>query len=232
MVHLGSQYMPQPPRDADMSKVYMYVVARDFGFAPNPFHGVCTLATCKPKIRRVAKAGDWVIGMGGNDLRAIGHCIYLMRVTGTMSFQEYWDSTAFYAKRPVRNGSRKMMVGDNIYHKLHPDDQWTQEDSHHSQSDGSPEWWNVENDTQTDRILYSRRFVYFGKSAMMIPKDVLAEIGYQNGRNHRTFLFSQCETLLRWIESLPGTLWNTVVDDPFQFNISGSRYSKQEDRIV
>ena len=35
-----------------MSRVYMYVVDRDFGFAPNPFHGVRTLATCKPPIRK------------------------------------------------------------------------------------------------------------------------------------------------------------------------------------
>ncbi len=28
---------------------------RDYGFAPNPFHGICTLATCKPVIRRVAR---------------------------------------------------------------------------------------------------------------------------------------------------------------------------------
>lgn len=43
-------------------KLYSYVVARDFGFAPNPFHGYCTLATCKPDIRATASVGDWVIG--------------------------------------------------------------------------------------------------------------------------------------------------------------------------
>lgn len=32
-----------------MAKGYSYVVARDFGFAPNPFNGFLTLATCKPK---------------------------------------------------------------------------------------------------------------------------------------------------------------------------------------
>ena len=33
-------------------KLYSYIVARDFGFAPNPFYGFCTLATCKPKIAK------------------------------------------------------------------------------------------------------------------------------------------------------------------------------------
>ena len=28
-------------------RIYAYVVTHDNGFAPNPFHGFCTLATCK-----------------------------------------------------------------------------------------------------------------------------------------------------------------------------------------
>ncbi len=31
---------------------YEYVMTSDIGFAPNPFYGVCTLACCKPKIRK------------------------------------------------------------------------------------------------------------------------------------------------------------------------------------
>ena len=38
-----------------MSKGYSYIVARDFGFAPNPFNGVLTLATCKPIVRKGAE---------------------------------------------------------------------------------------------------------------------------------------------------------------------------------
>lgn len=45
-------------------RLYVYVVTHDTGFAPNPFHGYCTLATCKPHIRGRAEAGDWVIGLG------------------------------------------------------------------------------------------------------------------------------------------------------------------------
>lgn len=44
-------------------KVHSYIGAHDFGFASNPFHGVCTLACCKPDIRQVAHVGDLVIGM-------------------------------------------------------------------------------------------------------------------------------------------------------------------------
>src|SRR5688572_18085094 len=99
-----------------MSRVYMYVVDRDFGFAPNPFHGYCSLATCKPGIRARAQINDWVIGMGGARLGATGRCVFAMRVTETLSFNEYWFGSQYRDKRPVRNGSRRMLVGDNIYH--------------------------------------------------------------------------------------------------------------------
>jgi sarcosine oxidase delta subunit len=146
-----------------MAKVYVYVIDRDFGFAPNPFHGTCTLATCKPRIRSVARAGDWIVGVGGSALKATGRCIYFMQVTGSLTFNEYWSHPDFKAKRPARNGSRMAMLGDNIYHRENDEDLWTQENSHHSNEDGTPEWFNVENDTGTDRVLFSNKFVYFGR---------------------------------------------------------------------
>ncbi|WP_127523604.1 hypothetical protein [Mesorhizobium sp. Z1-4] len=215
-----------------MAKVYMYVVARDFGFAPNPFHGVCTLATCKPKIRGVARPGDWIVGMGGAALNATGKCIYFMQVSGAMTFNEYWNHPDCRSKRPVRNGSRVMMVGDNIYHRDQEGDPWTQEDSHHSKPDGTPELSNIGTDTSRDRVLYSNRFVYFGANAPMVPENILQEIGYTNVRAHRTFEHWQSGPLLQWIEEQGKGNWNMVLGDPFQFRISGARYSKEVDRIV
>lgn len=34
----------------------------DTGFAPNPFFGILTLATCKPGIRLTKKVGDYIAG--------------------------------------------------------------------------------------------------------------------------------------------------------------------------
>ena len=36
------------------ARLFSYVVRYDYGFAPNPFEGCCTIATCKPQIRRAA----------------------------------------------------------------------------------------------------------------------------------------------------------------------------------
>lgn len=53
-------------------KIFSYVVSRDFGFAPNPFFNFCTLATCKPKIRKDAKIGDWIIGTNSTTKKNLG----------------------------------------------------------------------------------------------------------------------------------------------------------------
>ena len=45
-----------------MPNLFSYVLRYDDGAAPNPFWGTCTLAICKPAIRRKANLGDWVVG--------------------------------------------------------------------------------------------------------------------------------------------------------------------------
>jgi len=214
-----------------MSRVYMYVVARDFGFAPNPFHGFCTLATCKPGIRSTAQVGDWIIGMGGKDLNAVGRCIFAMRVSTTCSFDEYWADPLCLDKRPVRNGSKKMMVGDNIYHHDPHSRQWLQADSHHSLSDGSENPHNLKRDTSKDRVLLSRHFIYFGKAAPNVPEDILEELGFTNRQGHRRFENQEGIRLINWLEDSFGNSLNHVLGDPIDFERSNSRYSVESNRV-
>ena len=103
-----------------MTRIHSYVVRYDSGFAPNPFYSYCTLATCKPSIRRSADIGDWVVGSGSNDrsVRRGGHLVYAMRVTEAMTFDEYGRDPRFESKKPYRNGSRKQSCGDNIYFRV------------------------------------------------------------------------------------------------------------------
>ena len=152
-----------------MVKGYSYVVARDYGFAPNPFWGVLTLATCKPKIRKNANVGDYVIGHStasdGNKL------IFIMKVGRIISFDEYWNSVEFEIKKPVMNGSLIRKYGDNIYH--HNDEgEWIQEDSHHSLENGIVNKDNLNRDTSaTDNVLIANDFIYLGNSRIDFPEE-------------------------------------------------------------
>ncbi|WP_437935149.1 hypothetical protein [Sorangium sp. So ce341] len=215
-----------------MPKVFIYVIDRDFGFAPNPFHGSCTLATCKPGIRKSAAPGDWVVGMGGSRLKATGRCIYAMRVGRKLSFNDYWNSTEFRSKRPVRNGSKKMMVGDNIYFQDPARHRWHQVDSHHSNADGSPNPHNIERDTRVDAVLISNHFYYFGSEAPVVPNWILRGLGYENGRSYRVFdLDAHGYKLVRWLEGKFSKCLNRVLADPFDFDDSVARYSVKTNRI-
>lgn len=206
----------------DTNFLFVYVVDRDFGFAPNPFHGWCTLATCMAVLRGSARVGDWVMGVGGGRLNAPGRCVYAMRVTEVSNFDDYWLDARFRAKRPLRNGSSVMMVGDNIYHRDDATGAWVQEDSHHSKPDGSPNASNLKKDTRSSKVLLSTHFYYFGSAA---PQVDLASIGYTNGRNYRKMALDLpgVGDLLKGIEDGYRQDRNTVMADPFDFYMAAKR---------
>ena len=163
-------------------------MARDYGFAPNPFYGFCTLATCKPVIRKMAVIGDWVIGTGSKSRNREGFIVFAMRINEVFSFSDYWHDLRFLSKRPNMNGSKKQAFGDNIYHKNNSNGSWMQEDSHHSLSDGTPNSRNIDHDTKVDRVLISTEYFYWGGYGPKIPKrfrgfknvDICAKRGHKN----------------------------------------------------
>ncbi|CAM6902034.1 hypothetical protein ACOJ84_001341 [Morganella morganii] len=200
------------------SHLYVYIITRDFGFAPNPFHGYCTLATCKPKIRKSAKVGDWILGVGGANLKSVKHkCILLMKVTEKISFNDYWHDTRFSIKKPARNGSHVQMLGDNIYHQ-DENNQWIQEDSHHSNANGSFNMTNLERDTSSDQVLISDHFYYFGDKAVEVDLD---SIEYRGGIGYKKIPLEHsipANVLINKMESKFSGDKNLVISDPYQFS--------------
>ena len=196
-------------------KLYSYVVVRDYGFAPNPFHGVCTLATCKPKIRETASIGDWIVGTGSKANCAENKLVFVMQITDSMTFCEYYESDEFQTKKPNMRGSLKEAYGDNTYHK----DEggiWIQDNSHHSWNDGSTNCNNLEKDTEVDRVLIASEFTYWGgygpiipskffqyqcsKDSMTKPCDIRAKRGHKS-----RFPIEMIFCFLRWLDSLGQT---------------------------
>jgi len=162
-------------------KLYSYIVKHDTGFAPNPFHGYCTLACCKPRIRRKAEKGDWVVGLmpksAGNKVA------YLMRVDDIVpSFRDYWFAARFKAKKPSYTGGLQKQCGDNIYEPKTPGT-YRQLRSMHSHDDGSEHTGNKAHDLSGKRILVSETFAYFGSNPKPLPSDLQSLIV---GRGHRS----------------------------------------------
>lgn len=185
-------------------KLYSYVVARDFGFAPNPFYGMCTLATCKPITRRVANVGDWIVGTGSSKNGKQGYLVYIMQVGEMKTFNEYWENIKYVRKKPNLGGSKKLAFGDNIYFK-NSENSWHQADSHHSYDNGKPNIHNIENDTQTNRVLISTDFTYWGGSGPLIPNKFRNYLGYDICaiRHHKCNFPSDLVTdFITWYRSL------------------------------
>ncbi len=191
-------------------RLHSYVVARDYGFAPNPFVGVCTLATCKPVIRRVAAIGDWVMGAGSKTNGREKHLVYAMRVAGHMTFEEYWADRRFQRKKPNLRGSKKQAFGDNIYSRNPATGRWCQANCHHSLNDGGPNPKNIKTDTGVNRILFSDDFVYFGGSGPQIPQRLISwgpshtNVCAVYGQKNR-FPAEMVNEVVNWIRSLNQT---------------------------
>jgi Nucleotide modification associated domain 2 len=182
--------------------VFSYVVEHDLGFAPNPFHGACTLACCKPDIRKSASLGDYVLGTGGRKPGLRGHLIYWMRVNEILTFDEYWGDQRFQRKKPVMSGSTYLRYGDNIYHSDNKG-RFRQVDSFHSCEDGSPSVGDIKRDTgKTDRVLVSSEFAYWGRSALELPEDLKCLV--KKGPGHkRYFTELQVDKWVAWLDAHP-----------------------------
>jgi len=190
-------------------RLFSYVVARDYGFAPNPFYGICTLATCKPVIRRTAVISDWIVGTGSAERSRRGHLVFAMQVAEITTFDDYWRDPRFAAKKPIMSGSIKQAFGDNIYHRETEDGPWLQANSHHSFADGTINQANVTTDTGTRNVLIGSDFIYFGGAGPAIParlRDFDDQDLCQYGRGHKsTFSPPFVEAVVDWLRSLDAT---------------------------
>lgn len=179
------------------SRVFSYVVVHDTGFAPNPFHGLLTLACCKPQIRKTAKVGDIIVGLSSRSERLV----YAVQVAEVVGFEEYWADPHYVSRRPVSGAARIVdRTGDNIYEPVPGG--FRQLPSFHSRSDGSEDPERRRVDLAGDHVLVGETYTYWGGQGPALPEE-LSFLAV--GRGHRcNFSAEQVETVARWFTTLPG----------------------------
>jgi len=179
--------------------VRTYVIEHDVGFAPNPFHGCCTLANCKPRIRQAANVNDIILGFGSAKYGYAGLLVYWMKVDRIITFDEYWNEYEFIEKRPVVNAGLMLFHGDNIYH-TNKAGGIEQSFSFHSNEDGSLSIGNLNRDTgRTNRVLISKTYAYYGRKAVNLPDHL--KIFIKKGIGERfTFPQENIDCLIQWID--------------------------------
>ncbi|MCD8139188.1 MAG: hypothetical protein LUE17_05340 [Planctomycetaceae bacterium] len=174
-------------------RLFSYVVASDSGFSPNPYHGFCTLACCKPAIRRTAKVGDWIAGLTpGSKAKRLS---YAMKVSEVLTVAQYWNDERFQAKKPTFDGLPENRLGDNIYEPLVKGG-YRQHKSMHSRKSGKcgPDGKKAclcRENTETKKrdlsgwnVLIATEFVYYGnQKAHPLPESLRAVMTV--GRSHK-----------------------------------------------
>ena len=174
--------------------IFTYVIVHDTGFAPNPYAGYLTLATCKPRIRRTAKAGDWVVGTGSARGVGTGRVVYAARVAEVIPIESYGREERFALKIPSVDMSEWARHGDNIYFSA--GQVWRQRHNPHHNRE------HMERDLSGRNVLVAIEFWYFGQAAPPLPA-LLSQI-VKTGPGHKRFDDSMLEAKLsRWLTTFP-----------------------------
>lgn len=183
-------------------RIYSYIITHDTGYAPNPFHGYCTLACCKPRIRRTAKKGDWVVGITSARRGRPQRLVYAMRVDQVLTFSEYWKDGTFAAKTPVWAPHEQpdvASVGDRCYEPV-GSGRFRQWPCRHSRRNGRPSSGARRRDLSGKHVLVSKTYSYFGAKGHRLPKGIPIP-----GIGHRVVEVntSEARRIVRALEALP-----------------------------
>ncbi len=149
--------------------IFRYVVQYDGGSAPRPYGDVCSLAICKPNIRKTASIGDWIIGVRS---RRHNQVVYVMQIDEILPFEQYWCDPRFKDRRPSASP-----VPDNIYR---PNGRGDLEQVDNNGIHGAS---NVSTDLSGRNVLLGRRFWYFGSSSPELPDNLRHLKPYQMGHS-------------------------------------------------
>jgi len=181
-----------------MPRLFTYTIPFDDGAAPNPFHGMCSLAICKPGIRKAAQVGDWVAGLGSRNAPSgdlSGRLVYAMRVEEVVSLKDY-DHFALtrWPHRIPNTGSFALQdrLGDCIY---------DYSSGSPAQRNGVHDAGNVATDLRGENVLISRDFYYYGAKAIPLP-DFLLPIRHQTQGHKSTCNNPYFDGFVEWIRSI------------------------------
>jgi len=210
-------------------RLFTYKMTHDTGFAPNPFHGVLTLATCKPGIRRTKKPQDWVAGFSSKSLRsnsipygvdiADDALLWVGRVSEVLPINQYFEENRFVEKIPdVNSGDPIKCVGDNIYKPLSSGD-FEQLESEHGE--------NLKNhDLGGKNVLVFNEFYYMGRAGRPLPSEIQihnprvhdrgAPAGNKTGDDH------QIKKLIAWVKGQYRQCG--LIDMPCMLNVDRVEY--------
>jgi hypothetical protein len=183
-------------------RLFSYILRIDDGAAPNPFWRLCTLTICKPKLRKIAEHGDWIIGTGSKSVQQkdskfkdySNHLIYAMKITCKKLLKDY----DIYCKTKLKNKIPKyynrtdyrLRMGDCIYDYSKGNSPILRPSVHKEK--------NIETDLSGIYTLLSGHFYYFGDRPVLIPTE-LKDIIKRNQGHKKIENQELIDKFIKWI---------------------------------
>ena len=197
--------------------LFSYCIPFDTGAAPNPYWGICTLAICKPVIRRIAKVGDWIVGTGSKEFKnydITNSVVYTMEITKKLTFEEYDKlcSSKYTKKIPNwKSNDFRCKAGDCIYDFSNSSDPNIRKSVHDIN--------NKKSDLNGKYVLLSTNFYYFGNKPEPLTERLIGIV--KKGPGHKSKSNDEyIDEFLSWISNFKS---NKIYSKP-QIIIGG--YSK------
>lgn len=185
-----------------MNNLYCYKMTWDTEFAPNPYHGFLTLATCKPVIRRCSQEGDWISGWPSKVMHDKDHkvvtfssqqqLLYLAKIDKKLTFEEYWaqypekrpsvDGKPLTIKRKGCGGKKEEVIantdcGDNIYEPIKSNVDWRNPNHFNQIKNSNHNEEDKKHDLSGHYVLICKEFYYFGvHNTLVVGKDIFEYI--------------------------------------------------------
>jgi hypothetical protein len=171
-------------------KLSAYIIRVDSGFAPNPFGRHCTLACCKPTIRRKAERHDVIVGSGSARYGLDGRLVYAMRVRDVIPLQEYWTTPRYAYKKPSQ-ATAVTARGDNIWHQ-------DENGAWHVVPGAFHDERHRDRDIGGVNALIATDFHYFGRDARPVPEEFRPLLAVTQGHKN-TYDDRVIDRLWRWV---------------------------------
>ena len=173
-------------------------MTHDTGFAPNPFHGILTLANCKPLIRLKKREGDFIAGFTSKrmcrDKYDKARLVYIMKVNEKLSYSEYYNDPRFQCKIPANNNLISR-AGDNIYKPSQMAEKGFIQKPNPYHNDRN----DMDHDLKGKYVLISEEFIYFGSGAILISEFNINIPKGQSGHGVKTDNETEVKKLWKYL---------------------------------
>jgi hypothetical protein len=170
-----------------MSRIWRYVLKYDNGMAPCSDSGMLTLTCCKPKIRKNARVGEWVLGFVPKG-KARGHIAWVGQIAEVVPMGDY------ERRFPDRQDAIYRLVESGGHDYLMP----LRDDYH-------PDEGSRSTDRSGINALIFDPFWYWGGLGVQPPDEIADLAHYFVGQSATNSSPDRISALRSWLNTMPSS---------------------------